>query len=229
MIYENIFINIMSQQMNTSSDVSDIFENLSVDDETIINQWIKADIVLQLIDLDKFPINLIKVVLNKRHLEGKKPYSSFAHLYEAVIDHRDKAISREKKRSDHIHEDGSPGEFTLILNKKCKLCLKRAMKKINTINMNSELNRIISFEESYFYSLDLLTMAKSGLYHPSGDRDGAVQCNFCGVFYINDWKNIIDQHGLACCNEKFSEDNIPYREEMSTQEKMQFLNENYYA
>ena len=80
----------MSQKVITSPNICDeeINENISV---TMVNKWMKTDIVIQLIELNIFPVNVIKVVLTKRFFEVRKPYTSFAHLYEAVSEQREKA------------------------------------------------------------------------------------------------------------------------------------------
>ena len=58
---------------------------------TMLNEWMKTNIVLQLIDFNIFPLNFIKAALIKRFFEERKTYTSFAYLYEAVTDHRGKA------------------------------------------------------------------------------------------------------------------------------------------
>ncbi|XP_054164283.1 putative inhibitor of apoptosis [Oppia nitens] len=53
-----------------------------------VNEWMHSDIVLQLIDLDAFPMDVIKGVLNKRWYDERQPFSSFAQIYDAVSEWR---------------------------------------------------------------------------------------------------------------------------------------------
>ena len=62
-----------------------------------VNQWMNTDIVIQLIDLSAFPIDVIKTVLTKRWYEERKPFTSFAHLYDAVSQYKNEDSIRTQK------------------------------------------------------------------------------------------------------------------------------------
>ena len=64
-----------------SDDEEEDIDTLGV---TAVNEWMNSDIVLQLIDLNAFPEEVIRTVLFQRWRREKQPFSSFAHLYDAV-------------------------------------------------------------------------------------------------------------------------------------------------
>ena len=51
-----------------------------------VNELLKTEIVLQIIDLDAFPLDIIKSVLLIRWRDENTNFTSFAHLYDAVTD-----------------------------------------------------------------------------------------------------------------------------------------------
>ena len=63
---------------------SDSEDQNNVLNASSINEWMNSDIVIQLIDLNAFPIDVIKSVLNKRWLDEREPFPSLAQLYDAV-------------------------------------------------------------------------------------------------------------------------------------------------
>ncbi len=81
----NVENNSLSDQQlmitNGSESVEDLSDTLGL---RAVNEWMNTDIVLQLIDLNTFSIDVIKAALNRRWHEERKPFSSFAELYDAV-------------------------------------------------------------------------------------------------------------------------------------------------
>ncbi len=81
----NVENNSSSEQQlmitNSSQSVEDLNDTLRL---RAVNEWMNTDIVLQLIALNTFNINVIKAALNRRWHEERKPFSSFAGLYNAV-------------------------------------------------------------------------------------------------------------------------------------------------
>jgi hypothetical protein len=72
---QQLMVTNSSQSMEDSSDTLGL---------RAVNEWMNTDIVLQLITLNTFNIDVIKAALNRRWHEERKPFSSFAELYDAV-------------------------------------------------------------------------------------------------------------------------------------------------
>ncbi len=50
----------------------------------IVDQWMNSDLVQQLISINKFSTDLIRATLNRRYHSFRKPFESFADLYETI-------------------------------------------------------------------------------------------------------------------------------------------------
>jgi hypothetical protein len=84
----------ISQPMNgviSSSSNSPSAYQISSSDETpdelairVVDQWMKSDIVIKLLDLNSFSIDMIKACLDRRWSNFQQPYESFDALYNDV-------------------------------------------------------------------------------------------------------------------------------------------------
>ena len=81
-------------QLNTAVGSHSEEENTDALGVRAVNEWMNSDIVIQLIDLNAFPIDVIKAVLNKRWHDYRQPFPSFAQLYDAVSQWRSDSSSQ---------------------------------------------------------------------------------------------------------------------------------------
>lgn len=81
----------INESQAKSTDMAEPAQNETCNDEhstKAVDEWLKTEIVRQLIDLKAFPLEVIKVALRRRWQEEQKMFSSFDELHQVVSSYK---------------------------------------------------------------------------------------------------------------------------------------------
>ena len=99
-------------EQNSNNDNSASYMNGSLPSDVlvcrVVDGWMSIELVQEFVSLNLFPIDLVKLALHRRYYSHKKPFDSFADIYDKVSElSQQSATSRQSDQSNRRTDDNT--------------------------------------------------------------------------------------------------------------------------